>query len=160
MSDENTPKGAGGKVQGWTEREFLVYLLSALDSANIQIDYNSAPVPAGRNANGCRQKINKTKLALKPEIDALKAGLPIAAAFTSPVDGSPTKKAVTPRKRKPKADDEGNTGEVTPKKARGRPKKNKEPAPKTEEDQQELGVKTEVNSEDKEYDTLKEAESI
>jgi hypothetical protein len=118
-----------------------------------------APVPAGRNVNGCRQKMNKTKLALKPEIDALKAGSPIAAAVTTPAGGTPTKKAATPRKRKPKIDDEGNTGEVTPKKGRGRPKKNKEPTPEAEEDQEDLGIKPEFG-EDEVDDILKEAELI
>jgi hypothetical protein len=134
-----------------TNSEQLVYLLNVIEAGNVQLDYNVsipvytmkpsllllaralliditqiAPVPAGRNVNGCRQKINKTKLALKPEIDALKAGSPIAAAVTTPAGGTPTKKAATPRKRKPKTDDEGNTGEVTPKKGRGRPLKEAE----------------------------------
>ncbi|CAN9210095.1 unnamed protein product [Alternaria alternata] len=137
----------------------LVYLLSVIEAGNVQLDYNIAPVPAGRNVNGCRQKINKTKLALKPEIDALKAGSPIAAAVTTPAGGTPTKKAATPRKRKPKTDNEGNTGEVTPKKGRGRPKKNKEPTPEAEEDQEDLGIKPEFG-EDEVDDILKEAELI
>ncbi|KAH6840477.1 hypothetical protein B0T12DRAFT_400077 [Alternaria alternata] len=148
-----------GNAQSWTEHEVLVYLLNVIEAGNVQLDYNIAPVPAGRNVNGCRQKINKTKLALKPEIDALKAGSPIAAAVTTPAGGTPTKKAATPRKRKPKTDDEGNTGEVTPKKGRGRPKKNKEPTPGAEEDQEDLGIKSEFG-EDEEDDILKEAELI
>ena len=167
-----------------TNSEQLVYLLSVIEAGNVQLDYNvsipvftmkpgvlllgralliditqNAPVPAGRNVNGCRQKINKTKLALKPEIDALKAGSPIAAAVTTPAGGTPTKKAATPLKRKPKTDDEGNTGEVTPKKGRGRPKKNKEPTPEAEEDQEDLGIKPEFG-EDEVDDILKEAELI
>ncbi|RYN19780.1 hypothetical protein AA0112_g10985 [Alternaria arborescens] len=148
-----------GNAQSWTEHEVLVYLLSVIEAGNVQLDYNNAPVPAGRNVNGCRQKMNKTKLALKPEIDALKAGSPIAAAVTTPAGGTPTKKAATPRKRKPKTDDEGNTGEVTPKKGRGRPKKNKEPTPEAEEDQEDLGIKSEFG-EDEVDDILKEAELI
>ncbi|CAN9312864.1 unnamed protein product [Alternaria alternata] len=148
-----------GNAQSWTEHEVLVYLLSVIEAGNVQLDYNIAPVPAGRNVNGCRQKINKTKLALKPEIDALKAGSPIAAAVTTPAGGTPTKKAATPRKRKPKTDNEGNTGEVTPKKGRGRPKKNKEPTPEAEEDQEDLGIKPEFG-EDEVDDILKEAELI
>ncbi|CAN9467830.1 hypothetical protein J4E82_010733 [Alternaria postmessia] len=148
-----------GNAQSWTEHEVLVYLLSVIEAGNVQLDYNNAPVPAGRNVNGCRQKINKTKLALKPEIDALKAGSPIAAAVTTPAGGTPTKKAATPLKRKPKTDDEGNTGEVTPKKGRGRPKKNKEPTPEAEEDQEDLGIKSEFG-EDEVDDILKEAELI
>ncbi|CAN9200955.1 unnamed protein product [Alternaria alternata] len=148
-----------GNAQTWTEHEVLVYLLNVIEAGNVQLDYNIAPVPAGRNVNGCRQKINKTKLALKPEIDALKAGSPIAAAVTTPAGGTPTKKAATPRKRKPKTDDEGNTGEVTPKKGRGRPKKNKEPTPEAEEDQEDLGIKSEFG-EDEVDDILKEAELI
>ncbi|OAG16631.1 hypothetical protein CC77DRAFT_1098226 [Alternaria alternata] len=148
-----------GNAQSWTEHEVLVYLLSVIEAGNVQLDYNIAPVPAGRNVNGCRQKMNKTKLALKPEIDALKAGLPIAAAVTTPAGGAPTKKAATPRKRKPKTDNEGNTGEVTPKKGRSRPKKNKEPTPEAEEDQTDLGVKPEFG-EDEEDDILKEVELI
>ncbi|RYO48876.1 hypothetical protein AA0113_g9916 [Alternaria arborescens] len=148
-----------GNAQSWTEHEVLVYLLSVIEAGNVQLDYNNAPVPAGRNVNGCRQKMNKTKLALKPEIDALKAGSPIAAVVTTPAGGTPTKKAATPRKRKPKTDNEGNTGEVTPKKGRGRPKKNKEPAPEAEEDQEDLGIKPEFG-EDEVDDILKEAELI
>ncbi|RYN75598.1 hypothetical protein AA0117_g6297 [Alternaria alternata] len=148
-----------GNAQSWTEHEVLVYLLSVIEAGNVQLDYNNAPVPAGRNVNGCRQKINNTKLALKPEIDALKAGSPIAAAVTTPAGGTPTKKAATPLKRKPKTDDEGNTGEVTPKKGRGRPKKNKEPTPEAEEDQEDLGIKSEFG-EDEVDDILKEAELI
>jgi hypothetical protein len=40
----------------------------------------NAPIPAGRNANGCSQKINKMKTTLRADIDALKAGEPIAAS--------------------------------------------------------------------------------
>jgi hypothetical protein len=164
----------------------LVYLLSVIEAGNVQLDYNvsipvytmkpsvlllgralliditqNAPVPAGRNVNGCRQKINKTKLALKPEIDALKAGSPIAAAITTPTGGTPTKKAATPRKRKPKTDDEGNDAEITPKKGRGRPKKKAAtPEIEIEEDQEDLGIKSEVHGEDEEDDILKEAELI
>jgi hypothetical protein len=156
-----------------TNSDQLVYLLSAMDSGNLQLDFNvsaqprppiceivfinvqqAAPVPAGRNVNGCRQKINKIKAALKPELDALKAGTPIAG----PVDTTPTKKAATPRKCKTKADDEGNEAEITPKKGRGRPKKTV-PSPEVEQEQEDLGVKTEVKDED-EDDILKEAEQI
>ncbi|KAB2104279.1 hypothetical protein AG0111_0g7840 [Alternaria gaisen] len=132
MSDENTPKGASGKVQGWTEHEVLVYLLSAMESANMQIDFNSAPVPAGRNA-----------------------GIPITAA----TEGALSKKPATPRKRKPKADDEDNDAEITPKKGRGRPKK-KAATPEIGEDQEDLGIKSEFHGEDEEDDILKEAELI
>ncbi|CAN9215463.1 unnamed protein product [Alternaria alternata] len=150
-----------GNAQSWTEHEVLVYLLSVIEAGNVQLDYNNAPVPAGRNVNGCRQKINKTKLALKPEIDALKAGSPIAAAITTPTGGTPTKKAATPRKRKPKTDDEGNDAEITPKKGRGRPKKKAAtPEIEIEEDQEDLGIKSEVHGEDEEDDILKEAELI
>ncbi|KAH8634346.1 hypothetical protein IG631_09746 [Alternaria alternata] len=166
-----------GNAQSWTEHEVVRSLPSTYETAKLTVDSSStssassrlamcnstttqiAPVPAGRNVNGCRQKINKTKLALKPEIDALKAGSPIAAAVTTPAGGTPTKKAATPRKRKPQTDNEGNTGEVTPKKGRGRPKKNKEPTPEAEEDQEDLGIKPEFG-EDEVDDILKEAELI
>lgn len=115
----------------------------------------SAPVPAGRNVSGCTQKIRKVKNALKAEIDALKAGIPITAA----TEGALSKKPATPRKRKPKADDEGNDAEITPKKGRGRPKK-KAATPEIEEDQEDLGIKSEFHGEDEEDDILKEAELI
>ena len=98
----------------------------------------TAPVPEGRNANGCRQKINKIKIALKPELDALKAG----EAIADPAPASPTKKPTTPRKRKTKTDEDGTTSEATPKKARGRPKK-KAVTPEAEEDPENIVVKGE-----------------
>ena len=96
----------------------------------------TAPVPSGRNVSGCRQKINKVKVALKPELDALKAG----EAIASPAPASPTKKPTTPRKRKTKTDEDGATSEATPKKARGRPKKK---AMTPEEDPENIVVKGE-----------------
>ncbi|KAI4640028.1 hypothetical protein J4E93_008828 [Alternaria ventricosa] len=144
--------------QGWTEHEVLVYLLNVIDTTGVQLDYNNAPVPAGRNVNGCRQKINKTKVALKPEMDAIKAGVPLAGAADGTPTNTPTKKAATPRKRKAKVDEEGNETEVTPKKGRGRTKK-KLPTPEIEEDMEGEGVKTEVKDEDDD-DILKEADDI
>lgn len=75
-------------------------------------------MPIGRNASGIRQKINKLKNAMRPEIDALKAGEPLAASR----DGTP-KKSATGRKRK--AEDAGNA-DGTPKKRGGRKKKKAE----------------------------------
>ena len=93
----------------------------------------TAPVPVGRNVNGCRQKINKLKAALKPEMDALKNGETLPA----PAGGSMPKKTATPKKRKGKTDDEGNGDvEASPaKKGRGRPKK-KAAEPEVEQDEE------------------------
>ncbi|KAF9696751.1 hypothetical protein EKO04_005590 [Ascochyta lentis] len=59
------------KVGGWTEHELLVYILGAIEHSNAKIDFSNAPVPAGRNASGCVQKIGRVKNALRKEIDAL-----------------------------------------------------------------------------------------
>jgi hypothetical protein len=61
------------------------------------------------------QKINKLKIALRAEIDAIKAGV----ALEGPVDAT-SKKTATPRKRKGAAAEDDGDG--TPKK-RGRAKK-------------------------------------
>ncbi|KAI4614109.1 hypothetical protein J4E80_006800 [Alternaria sp. BMP 0032] len=132
----------------------LVYLFTVIEANNVTFDFNIAPVPAGRNVNGCKQKIWKTKNALKPEMDAIKAGV----ALAGPAEGTPTKKAATPRKRKVKADEDGDDAEVTPKKGRGRPKK-KVPVPEAEEEMEDEGVKDEVKDEDDD-DILKEADDI
>jgi len=55
-------------------------------------------------------------IALKPELEAMKAGDPLPATDDTP------KKAITPRKRKVKGEDTGDA-DGSPKK-RGRPKKN------------------------------------
>jgi hypothetical protein len=108
--------------------------------------------PPGRNASGFKQKLNALKNSLKPEWEAMEAGVPISLNIP--------KKAATPRKRKAKTDDEGNTGEITPKKGRGRPKK-KSPTPEVENDQDDLDIKSEIKGEDEdEYDILEEAELI
>ncbi|KAF1848512.1 uncharacterized protein K460DRAFT_250109, partial [Cucurbitaria berberidis CBS 394.84] len=119
----------------WTEHEVLVYLLSAMEHSSLKIDFATAPVPFGRNASGCMQKIGKMKTALRAEIDALKAGEPIPAA-----EGTPKKKA-TPRKRKAKGEDENGNGSAngSPKK-RGRAKK----TAKVEEEEEDLLVKSEM----------------
>ncbi|KAH9861586.1 hypothetical protein J1614_011336 [Plenodomus biglobosus] len=115
MTDK-TPKG---QAAGWTEHEFLVYVLSAMEHSQLKIDYNSAPIPVGRNANGIRQKFNKMLIALKPEMDALKAGEPLPNTESTP------KKTPTSRKRKTKSGDAGD-GDGSPKK-RGHPKKSATP---------------------------------
>lgn len=115
-----------------TDSAQLVFLLGAIKHHGFQIDYNvsqdltyviqnltfsqAVPVPAGRNANGIRQKINRMLNAFKPELDALKAGEPLPAT-----EGTP-KKTSTVRKRKDKSEDTGDA-DGSPKK-RGRPKKN------------------------------------
>ncbi|KAL6710573.1 hypothetical protein ACN47E_008621 [Coniothyrium glycines] len=118
MSDNDTgPKNGGiakGTAQGWSDHELLVYLISAMEHSNWAPDFNNAPIPVGRNANGIRQKLTKVKHSLRPELDALKAGQPLAVTS----EATP-KKTATPRKRKVK--DEGET-EATPTK-RGRKKK-------------------------------------
>ncbi|KAF2853945.1 hypothetical protein T440DRAFT_496772 [Plenodomus tracheiphilus IPT5] len=129
MADK-TPKGSAA---GWTEHEVLVYVLSGMEHSHFKIDYNNAPIPAGRNANGIRQKINKMLIALKPELDALKAGQPLPTTEATP------KKTPTPRKRKGKGDDAGD-GDGSPKK-RGRPKKSV--TPKDEVDEEDIPVKKE-----------------
>ncbi|KAH7390590.1 hypothetical protein BKA66DRAFT_568530 [Pyrenochaeta sp. MPI-SDFR-AT-0127] len=122
MSDnEGTLKGNGakGSAAGWTEHEVLVYLLSAIEHSNLKIDFAAAPVPFGRNANGCSQKFHRIKHALRSEIDALKSGEP----FASSAEGTP-KKTATPRKRKLKGENELNENADGSPKKRGRPKKN------------------------------------
>jgi len=86
-----------------------------------------APYPAGRNANGFRQKINALKRELQPEFESIKAGNPVESTpkKKTTTDGTPKS---TPRKRKAAKDEDG---EDTPKK-RGRPKKNAVAEPETE----------------------------
>jgi hypothetical protein len=79
----------------------------------------NAPAPAGRNTNGCAQKMIKIKNALRAEIDAVKKGESTAIAGGS--DATPKKTGG--RKRKTAIDDDR---EDTPKK-RGRAKKNAVP---------------------------------
>jgi hypothetical protein len=85
----------------------------------ILIPFQNAPCPAGRNANGCAQKILKIKNALRAEIDAVKKGGSIATAGASYA----TPKKTGGRKRKTATDEDS---EGTPKK-RGRAKKNADP---------------------------------
>ncbi|KAI8938765.1 hypothetical protein NX059_004631 [Plenodomus lindquistii] len=144
MADK-TPKG---QAAGWTEHEVLVYVLSGMEYSQFKIDYNNAPIPAGRNANGIRQKINKLLIALKPELDALKAGEPLPT-----VEGTP-KKTATPRKRKGKGDDMGDA-DASPKK-RGRAKKNA--TPEVQADDEKMHVKEEVKEEVLEEEQLVEEE--
>ncbi|KAF1833208.1 hypothetical protein BDW02DRAFT_394007 [Decorospora gaudefroyi] len=117
---------------GWTDRELLSSLLFLVQKENVTFNWNDGVYPAGRNANGFKQKINVLKNVLRPEWDAMGGGDGAPAT----AEGTPTKKPTTPRKRKVKGDAEGDAAEPTPKKARGRPKKNvatPEPEVKVEE---------------------------
>jgi hypothetical protein len=91
------------------------------------------------------QKINKLKIALRAEIDAVKAGVAIEGAG----DATP-KKTATPRKRKGAATATEEDGEGTPKK-RGRSKKNavpevvvKDEAKDEQDEDEDVDVKGEV----------------
>ncbi|KAH8727967.1 hypothetical protein GQ44DRAFT_770026 [Phaeosphaeriaceae sp. PMI808] len=109
MSDKNAKgKGRGGSGGGWNEHEVLVYLLSAIEYSNAKIDYANAPAPAGRNPNGCSQKMNKIKIALRAEIDAIKNG---GAAEPQTKD---TPKKAAGRKRKSAAVEDDS--DISPKK--------------------------------------------
>jgi hypothetical protein len=66
----------------------------------------TAPAPADRNADGCRQKMNKIKIALRAEIDAIKNR-----------ESNEASADITPKKaagRKRKATPTDNDGELTP----------------------------------------------
>jgi hypothetical protein len=105
----------------------------------------NAPAPAGRNANGCAQKMFKTKNALRAEIDAIKNGDPIEAS--APAESTPKKAASTsktPRKHKGKADGEGDAN-ATPSK---RVRKQKGTAAEKIEDDDEPIIKPEIEDED------------
>ncbi|CAA9956825.1 hypothetical protein PTMSG1_00433 [Pyrenophora teres f. maculata] len=126
--NDSKTKVVAGKA-GWTDHEV------------------TAPVPEGRNISGCRQKINRIKIALKSEMDALKAGEAIADPASTVANTSPTKKPVTPRKRKVKTDEADADSEATPKKTRGRPKKQLV-APEVDGDNINVKVDPEVSIED------------
>ncbi|KAG9186093.1 hypothetical protein G6011_02649 [Alternaria panax] len=143
--DSKTPKS------GWSDRELLVSVLYLINKTGSVFNYNDGCYPPGRNANGFKQKLNALKNSLRPEWEAMEAGVPISLDL-------PPKKPATPRKRKAKTDDAGDAGEVTPKKGRGRPKK-KEPTPEVEDDHENIEVKAEKKDED-EDDILKEADAI
>ncbi|KAH6864918.1 hypothetical protein BKA58DRAFT_404716 [Alternaria rosae] len=145
MSDSKKLTGTG-----WSDRELLSSLLYLVHKSNPVFNYNEGCYPAGRNANGFKQKINALKNVLKPEWEATETGT-LLSEITP-------KKPATPRKRKTKADEDGGDAEVTPKKGRGRPKK-KLPTPAIEDDLGDQGVKEEVKDEDDD-DILKEAEDI
>ncbi|KAF2123402.1 hypothetical protein P153DRAFT_371720 [Dothidotthia symphoricarpi CBS 119687] len=115
----------------------LVCLLNVIEHSGVALDfkvhlsrspnrrihtltrYQGAPYPPGRTASGFSQKIQALQKTLKPEFDAMKAGVPFEGAATA---ASTPKKNATPRKRKAKAD-EGGDAEGTPAKKRGRAKK-------------------------------------
>lgn len=118
-------------------------MLSAIEYSGLKIDYavstahstllphhrhtndlQNAPTPAGRNASGCAQKIGKVKKALKNDIEALKAGLPVGDVKAKGTKG------------KRKADD---SGEGEKPKKRGRPKKVVKSEPDDEETVPEFG---------------------
>lgn len=69
--------------------------------------------------------VGRLKISLKPELDALKAGIPMPTANGGDTPKATPKKAVTPRKRKGKEDGEtiGDVDGSPTKKVRGRPKK-------------------------------------
>ncbi|KAI4607591.1 hypothetical protein J4E83_009488 [Alternaria metachromatica] len=146
MSD--TKKATG---TGWSDRDLLSSLLYLVNKNGSVFNYNEGCYPAGRNASGFKQKINALKNVLKPEWEAMEAGVPVSEVTP--------KKAATPRKRKAKTDEDADDAEVTPKKGRGRPKKKKEPTPEVEEDLEDETVKEEVKDDDDD-DILKEAEDI
>lgn len=118
-----------------------------MSSISSRIDFpvliysQNAPVPPGRNPNGCSQKINKVKIALRPEIDALQSG----EAFTLPAQGAPKKPAI-PRKRKPKSE------EIIKDDVDGSPKKRRAGNKKVETDSEEVHIKPENIEENNEYE--------
>ncbi|KAJ4375078.1 hypothetical protein N0V83_002158 [Neocucurbitaria cava] len=148
MSDNDNGKAKPVVNPTWTEHEMLVYIFSAMEHGNLKIDFNKAPVPAGRNASGCSQKFGRMVRGLRAEIDALQAGLPLpsttAAAAADGGSGQATPKKVGAnaggRKRKAKGEEDGS-----PKKQRGRSKKN---AVQVEENEEEHLVKREVQDDD------------
>jgi hypothetical protein len=122
----------------------LVSLVNVIETSGVTLDFKvcstdalqptrlvsnnaqSAQYPVGRNANGFSQKFNVLKKTLRPEIDAIKAGVPFDGANTTlKKTATPKKPAApksdTPRKRKASKSDDGSE-DAAPKK-RGRPKK-------------------------------------
>ncbi|KAF2656061.1 hypothetical protein K491DRAFT_778326 [Lophiostoma macrostomum CBS 122681] len=115
MADKDT-----GKVKQWSDREKLVYLYALMEASSTgSFNYNACPKPAGRTLVACQLMVGRLKNALKDDLEALKAGDPIAAE-----DGVPKgvrtpktpKTPKTPSKRKTKGAEEDGS----PKK-RGRP---------------------------------------
>ncbi|OAL52009.1 hypothetical protein IQ07DRAFT_642892 [Pyrenochaeta sp. DS3sAY3a] len=139
-------KNAPAAAAGWTDTQVLAYLLSVIECSKTKLDFNNAPVPAGRTIGGCTQKINKLRVAMRAEIDAIKAGH--AASATATVgDISPPKKGRAKRKASEDADVES-----PPKKKRGGKKKAISPDVVEEEEEQkgDIYVKSELQDEDAE----------
>lgn len=106
--------------------------------------YQNAPVPAGRTISGCTQKINKLRVAMRAEIDAIKAGHAASATATAR-DTSPPKKGRAKRKAS-----EDEDVESPPKKKRGGKKKVVSPdvVEEEEEEKGDIYVKSELQDED------------
>lgn len=85
----------------------------------------NAPVPVGRNASGCSQRVNRLKKSLKNDMDALKNGMPVS---DTKVKGN-----ITKGKNKRKAGD-GEDGEIDMPKKRRRTKKVAEPKVKVKQE--------------------------
>ncbi|KAF2005888.1 hypothetical protein P154DRAFT_389657, partial [Amniculicola lignicola CBS 123094] len=99
----------------WTYRVQFTYLVALIEQSSVKLDFENTPRPAGRTLIACQRMVDRLKVTLKAELEALKTGQPIST------DGEP-KTPKTP-KRKSKAANDGEKN-ASPKK-RGRPAKGK-----------------------------------
>lgn len=131
----------------------LTYLFALIENSNIKFDYNASPPlphpqtcpltqppqntlrPAGRSVIACQRMMERMKLTLKDELEALKSGAPIQ-------DSTPKKAVSTPRKRAAK-----ENGDGTPTK-RGRKKKAEVQVEAEADDEEQVDVKPEPEGEE------------
>ncbi|KAH7551406.1 hypothetical protein BM1_09722 [Bipolaris maydis] len=118
MSTDTTAKG-------WTDRQRLAYYFSLVEHSNVKLDFTvrhppfppssspayqkqkqNAPRPEGKSVGACRIMVDRLKGTLKEELAALRG------SDASAGDTTPKKAVTTPRKRKAKAEVEGE--DITP----------------------------------------------
>ncbi|KAF2853943.1 hypothetical protein T440DRAFT_546356 [Plenodomus tracheiphilus IPT5] len=141
MSDNEAPKAKSS----WTDKERLTYLYALLETSNTKLDFHSTPRPAGRSLIACQRMMERLKLTLKDELEALKAGVPLPENNSNNGGAGKKTPSTTPRKRKTKGD-AGADGEATPTK-RGRKKKDVV-EDKGDDEEGDLGIKAETKDED------------
>ncbi|KAF2789338.1 hypothetical protein K505DRAFT_378288 [Melanomma pulvis-pyrius CBS 109.77] len=128
--ENDTGKEAGSS---WTDRERLVYLVALMETSSPKLDFNNTPRPAGRSLIACQRMVTRLKTTVKADLEALRAGQPVAAAANGDAaQGKKNSKKPRTPKRKNKANSE-DVQDTSPKK-RGR-KADAEPTVKEESDE-------------------------
>ncbi|EMD66637.1 hypothetical protein COCSADRAFT_113287, partial [Bipolaris sorokiniana ND90Pr] len=90
-------------AKSWTDRQRLAYYFSLVEHSNVRLDFTNAPRPEGKSVGACRIMVDRLKGTLKDELAVLRGGDASAGGGTTPKKG-----VTTPRKRKAKAEVEGD----------------------------------------------------